>query len=161
MFAALSRAALILHKGACEVKKAVFVVLLAVGLAVAGLFLVAADAPKTPFLPGVTVKDEHPQGCIDCHKSTPNGDYRLNVELAKVGEHPKIDAIVKTVPNDCLMCHKQGAKAGPLNIITHKDHYRNPKDNAFINVYQGACLNCHSVNAGSGVMTLKSGPKNW
>lgn len=135
--------------------------LLAGGVTTAILIFVAADNDK-PFLPGVTVADEHPNGCVNCHTlAGEGGDYRLNVELANVEGHPKIDAIVKTVPNDCLMCHKQGTTAGPLNLITHRDHYRNPNDNAFIRVYQGACLNCHRVNPGSGVMTVKSGPKNW
>jgi hypothetical protein len=135
--------------------------LLLIGAVVAmTVFLVAADDNK-PFLPGVTVTDEHPNGCVDCHKVSGDDDYRLNVELAHHEEHPKIDAIVKNVPQDCLMCHKEGAKAGPLNTITHKDHYRNPNDNAFIEFYQGACLNCHSVDPGSGKMVIKSGPKNW
>ena len=129
-------------------------------LAGATVFLVGADNDK-PFLPGVTVADDHPNGCVDCHKVSAGNDYRLSVELAKVDGHPNIDAIVKIIPKDCLMCHKEGTNAGPLNLIAHKGHYRNPGDNAFVNHYQGACLNCHSVNPGSGKMTIKSGPKNW
>ena len=144
-----------------KLRRFVLVLLVAAGVVTATLFLVAADNNK-PFLPGVTVKDEHPNGCIDCHKNQGEGrDYRLNVEVANVDGHPKIDSIVKKVPNDCLMCHKEGAKAGPLNLITHKDHYRNPSENHFIAYYQGACLNCHSVDTASGVMSIKSGPKNW
>jgi hypothetical protein len=120
-----------------------------------------AERSKIPFPPGVTVKDEHPQGCVDCRVSIPNGDYRLNAELAKVSDHPKIDAVLKTVPTDCLMCHKQGTKEGPLTFITHRVHYRKPKDNVFITVYQGVCLNCHAVNAETEAMVVKSGPKNW
>ena len=140
--------------------KMLFFILLVGAVATATVFLVAADNNK-PYLPGVTVTDEHPGGCVDCHKVSGNDDYRLNVELANLSGHPKIDAIVKNVPQDCLMCHKEGAKAGPLNLITHRDHYHNPGDNAFINFYQGACLNCHSVSPGSGKMAVKSGPKNW
>jgi hypothetical protein len=140
--------------------KILFFLLLVAGVATVTVFLVAADNDK-PFLPGVTVTDDHPNGCVDCHKASGGNDYRLNVELANLDGHPKIDAIVKNVPQDCLMCHKEGAKAGPLNLITHKDHYRNPADNAFVNNYKGACLNCHSVAPGSGKMAVKSGPKNW
>ena len=137
------------------------VLLVAAGVAAATLFLVAADNNK-PFLPGVTVKDEHPNGCVDCHKVAGEGrDYRLNVELAKLSGHPKIDGIVKKLPDDCLMCHKQGAKAGPMGLITHKDHYRNPGENSFIKFYQGACLSCHSLDPATGRMAMKSGPKNW
>ncbi|UCF99054.1 MAG: hypothetical protein JSV89_05825 [Spirochaetaceae bacterium] len=134
--------------------------LLVAGVVTITVFLVAADNNK-PFLPGVTVKDEHPNGCVDCHKASGGDDYRLNVELANMSGHPKIDAIVKNLPQDCLMCHKAGTKAGPLNDITHKDHYRNPSENVFVTVYQGACLNCHSVDPNSGKMAVKSGPKNW
>jgi hypothetical protein len=140
--------------------KILFFLLLIAGVVTITVFLVAADNNK-PFLPGVTIADEHPNGCVDCHKISGDNDYRLNVELANLDGHPKIDAIVKNVPQDCLMCHKEGAKAGPLNLITHKDHYRNPNDNSFIKYYQGACLNCHSVSPGSGKMAIKSGPKNW
>lgn len=140
--------------------KILFFLLVVAAVATVTVFLVAADNDK-PFLPGLTVTDEHPNGCVDCHKVSGDNDYRLNVELANLDGHPKIDAIVKNVPQDCLMCHKEGANAGPLNLITHKDHYRNPNDNAFVLHYKGACLHCHSVSPGSGKMAIKSGPKNW
>ncbi len=140
--------------------KILFFLLLAGSVVAAILFLVAADNNK-PILPGVTVTDEHPNGCVDCHKLSGGDDHRLNVELAKLSGHPKVDAIVKNLPQDCLMCHKEGAKAGALNLITHRDHSRNPGDNHFVTAYQGACLNCHSVNPDSGEMIVKSGPKNW
>jgi hypothetical protein len=142
-------------------RRLLLIPLVVVGVVAAVLFLVAADNNK-PFLPGITVTDEHPQACVDCHTNQGQGkDYRLNAELAKVSGHPKIDSIVKTVPTDCLICHKEGTKAGPLYLITHRDHYRNPADNAFIKFYQGACLNCHSLDTATGKMTVKSGPKNW
>jgi hypothetical protein len=142
-------------------RRLLLIPLVVIGVVAAVLFLVAADNNK-PFLPGITVTDEHPNGCVDCHKNQGEGrDYRLNAELAKVSGHPKIDSIVKTVPDDCLKCHREGTKAGPLNLITHKDHYRNAAENSFIKFYQGACLNCHSVDTATGVMTVKSGPKNW
>ncbi len=90
--------------------KILFFLLLAGAVVAATLFLVAADNNK-PFLPGVTVTDEHPNGCVDCHKVSGDNDHRLNAELANVEGHPKIDAIVKNVPQDCLMCHKEGATA--------------------------------------------------
>jgi hypothetical protein len=140
--------------------KILFFLLLVAGVATATVFLVAADNNK-PYLPGITVADEYPNGCVDCHKVSGENDYRLNVELAELDGHPKIDAIVKTVPQDCLMCHKEGANAGALHLITHEGHYHNPGDNAFVKFYQGACLQCHSVNPGSGKMGIKNGPKNW
>jgi hypothetical protein len=140
--------------------KIVFFFVLSVGVVATILFFVAADNNE-PFLPGVTVTDEHPNGCVDCHKISGENDYRLNVELAHLDSHPNVDAMVKNVPQDCLMCHKEGTKAGPLNNVTHRDHYLNPGDNAFVKYYQGACLNCHSLDPGSGEMAMKSGPKNW
>ncbi len=123
--------------------------------------VVSVSAADTPFLPGVTVKDEHPNGCVDCHRQTERGDYRLNAEVAKVKGHPNIDRIVKTAPNDCLMCHKAGAKAGPLSQVVHKIHFSDPSENHFVSHYQGACLNCHAIDLSTGAMSVKSGAKNW
>jgi hypothetical protein len=136
-------------------------VLLAVaGFAAGALLLTAADNAKPPYLPGIMLADDHPNGCVDCHKNQGEGkDYRLNVSLAQLGKHPKIDAIVKKVPDTCFMCHKAGAKA--LNLVLHKAHYGKGADSAFVKFYQGACLNCHKLDLASGKMTIKSGPKNW
>ena len=112
-------------------------------------------------LSGITTTDEHPNGCVDCHKVSGNDDFRLNVSLKEVAGHPPIDAMVKTLPNDCMTCHKAGAYAGALSTITHKSHYANPGENNFIAYYQGQCLECHSLNLTSGAMSVKSGPKNW
>lgn len=137
----------------------VLLILLAAGLAVAGLVPVAA-AP--PYLPGITIADDHPNGCIDCHKKQADGqDYRLNVSLAKLGKHPKIDAIVKQVPAGCLMCHKEGGKVSALNIMLHQVHYEKGTDSAFVKFYQGACLSCHKLDKASGKTSVKSGTKNW
>jgi hypothetical protein len=128
----------------------------------AGVALTAASAGDAPFLPGITAKDENPNGCVDCHKNLGEGkDYRVIAELANVKGHPKIDKIVKTVPKDCTMCHKAGGKVPELNLVIHKVHYRKPAENVFVNVYKGACLNCHSLDADTGAMGVKSGPKNW
>ena len=84
----------------------------------------AADDPKVPFLPGITVADDHPNGCVDCHKNNgPDQDYRLNVSLAGSG-HVDISKIVKTIPQDCSMCHKPKTDAGPLSLQTHQAHYQ-------------------------------------
>ena len=118
-------------------------------------------ADVTP-LAGITAKDEHPNGCVDCHvKVSDERDYRLNIELAHLEKHPKIDQIVKVAPADCLKCHKEGAKAGPLNLITHRSHYENPTENHFVSSYKGDCLNCHSLDMNTFKMGMKSGPANW
>jgi len=143
-----------------NVRRLTLVLLAVAGFTAGALLLTAADNAKPPFLPGITVADDHPNGCVDCHSNQGEGkDYRLNVSLAKLGKHPKIDAIVKKVPNDCLMCHKAGANA--LSLVLHKAHYEKGADSAFVKFYQGACLNCHQLDLASGKMTEKSGPKNW
>jgi hypothetical protein len=144
-----------------KVNKVMYFLLLAAAI-VAGTLVLMGQAKPKPFLPGITVADEHPNGCVDCHKNQGAGkDYRLNVSLAQIQGHPKIDAIVKTLPDSCLICHKEGGKAGALNIVLHKAHYEKGAENHFVQFYQGACLNCHKLDVATGKMTVKSGPKNW
>jgi hypothetical protein len=144
-----------------RIAKALTILLAVAGVAGAVLVLMAADNAK-PYLPGITVTDDHPNGCVDCHKNQGEGkDYRLNVSLAQVKGHPKIDAIVKKLPQDCMMCHKEGGKVAALNLMLHKAHYEKAGESAFIQFYQGACLNCHKLDAASGKMSIKSGAKNW
>lgn len=112
-------------------------------------------------LSGITVKDAHPNGCVDCHAKTDSGDYRLNVELKAYKTHPDITAIVRTVPEDCAMCHRAGVAAGAMDLQTHRIHYRNPGENSFVKYYGGECLACHGLDANTGVMKVKSGAKNW
>ena len=140
------------------------IMLLALGAAglLTVILVLTAATQATPFLPGITVKDDLPNGCIDCHKNTGAGkDTRLNVSLpASVKDHPDITKVVKTLPGDCALCHKAGAKVAALNTILHAVHYAKPAENAFVTVYQGACLACHSL-AATGAVTVKSGPRNW
>ncbi len=144
-----------------RVKKAGLLLLLTAVVAAGSLVLMGQAKPKA-FLPGITVADEHPNGCVDCHKNQGEGkDYRLNVTLAKVEGHPKIDAMVKQLPEGCLLCHREGGKVSALNLMLHKAHYAKPADNPFVQFYQGACLNCHKLDAATGKMTVKSAPKNW
>jgi len=144
-----------------RVKKVVLFLLLAAAV-VAGTLVLMGQAKPKAFLPGLTVADEHPNGCVDCHKNQgADKDYRLNVSLAKIQGHPKIDAIVKKLPDSCMICHKAGGKVSPLNIMLHKVHYEKGAENPFVQFYQGACLNCHKLDAASGKLTMKSSAKNW
>ena len=125
----------------------------------AGSLLMADDIPS---LPGITVNDEYPKGCVDCHtKVGANNEDLLNVEVKKVAKHPPIDKIVKIVPDDCMKCHKAGSKAGALSGVAHKVHFSKGKDSVFVTHYGGLCLNCHSIDLGTGVISVKSGPANW
>lgn len=141
-------------------KKMLLTVLLIGLFATISTVFVAAEGDQ-PFLPGITVTDEHPNGCVDCHRDAGGGkDYRLNVSLAEKG-HVKIDSMVKTLPNDCMMCHKEGSNAGSLSIRTHTAHYSNAEENHFVTSYQGSCLQCHKLDVATGIMSVKSGSKNW
>jgi hypothetical protein len=144
-----------------RVNKVVSFLLLA-AVVTAGTLVLMGQAKPKPFLPGLTVTDEHPNGCIDCHSNQGAGkDYRLNFSLAKLQGHPKIDAIVKQLPEGCMVCHKEGGKVSALSIMLHKAHYEKGAENPFVQVYQGACLNCHKLDAASGKLTVKSSAKNW
>ena len=121
-------------------------------------FLIAGELPK---LPGITVKDPYPNGCVSCHVQKGGKDYRLPVLLSKIEGHPKIDKIVKTAPNDCSKCHKKGTKAGLINLAIHRMHFQNPKENHFIAIYKGNCLSCHKLNLQTYEMEMKSGKANW
>jgi hypothetical protein len=135
-----------------------------VGVVILGgalMVLPAASAGAAPVLPGITGKDENPNGCVDCHVNAGGKDLRITAELANIKGHPKVDKIVKTVPKDCMVCHKASGKGGELNLVIHKAHYAKPSENAFVTSYQGSCLHCHALNMDTGAMTVKSGPKNW
>ena len=135
--------------------------LLAVSVFSLGVLLPMGAQDAKPYLPGITIPDDHPNGCVDCHKNLGEGkDYRLNVSLAQSG-HPKIDTIVKVIPETCFMCHKAGPKPPALSPLLHKAHYAKGADSAFVKVYQGACLNCHKLDLATGKMSVKSAPKNW
>ncbi len=132
--------------------------LLALALpAVPGL---AADAP---YLPGITTPDDHPNGCVSCHvlKEGDVNPLTLNLTLARISTHPKVDTLVKKIPTDCLMCHKDGSKADNLFARAHKAHFGKLANSLFIKNYQGACLNCHVMDLTTFNVAVKSGPKNW
>ena len=68
-----------------RIAKALTILLAVAGVTGAVLVLMAADNAK-PYLPGITVTDDHPNGCVDCHKNQGEGkDKRLNVSLAQTG----------------------------------------------------------------------------
>ena len=137
------------------------VLLLAAALAFLG-GAVALSAQSAD-LPGLTTKDDYPHGCVDCHNGL-GGDRAplVTAELAKISGHPKIDKLVKTVPNDCVtLCHKVGGKGPVFNLAMHTVHFQKPAENRFVTVNEGYCLDCHFLNVATGEMNEKSGPRNW
>ena len=136
---------------------------LVIVLVFAGAVVLAwAQAGPPARLPGVTVEDAHPNGCVSCHAVAGDGaDHRLNVGMKELSGHPPIDAIVKTLPQDCGMCHRPNVPAGELSQVLHLSHYQTPAENIFVTIYKGQCLECHTVNTATGAMGIKQGPKNW
>ena len=124
-------------------------------LSTAPMFIWAQD------LPGVTVSDDFPNGCVDCHSGESGGEDTLNELMSDLEGHPNVEKIMKQLPTDCYMCHKENMPAGPINYATHLSHYGDPDESDFINEYDGACLNCHSIDLDTGEIIVKSGPKNW
>lgn len=137
-----------------------------IAVLVAALTLLGASvvtwADSDTELPGITIIDERPNGCVDCHKNTTGElELRMDIAMKAVNKHPDVTRIARTIPDDCLMCHKEDAPAGALGPLTHLNHYSDPDENEFVEEYQGQCLNCHALNTATGEMTNKSGPKNW
>lgn len=90
--------------------------LLALGTVVVVVSLTAASAADAPFLPGITVADNFPRGCVDCHKVSGSQDLTVNGMLKKLGEHPDVTKAVTTVPTDCahrLRPVPQEGRGGP------------------------------------------------
>jgi hypothetical protein len=130
--------------------------------AILGGAAVVLSAASAGDLPGITGKDDNPNGCVDCHKNLGEGkDNRLPAMLAKIKGHPNVEKIVKVAPKDCTMCHKAGGKVPELNLVMHKVHFDKPTENAFVTTYKGECLHCHALDQKTGAMSVKSGPKNW
>ncbi|MBE3575263.1 MAG: hypothetical protein IMW99_07425 [Firmicutes bacterium] len=115
--------------------------------------VMAADAPK---IPQITVADDHPNGCVDCHrKISADKDYSLQAEIKNMAnekKHPDVAAMIKS-PKDCVKCHGANSKY-PLGDILHQAHLSGPS-NHFVSAYQGQCLYCHKYDKATGKMTVK------
>ncbi len=131
---------------------------LALGVVVAALLLSGATAADSAYLPGLLQADSYAKGCVDCHKVDGKNDYRISAYLPK--DHPDVSKL-KTIPNDCASCHKRGGAGPELQTLIHQNHYGNTEKNGFVLYYKGACLNCHVLDVKTGLVSIKSGPKNW
>lgn len=131
-------------------------------LVVAGGVLLAAWSPAggADFarLAGQPGPGPYPQGCVDCHAK--DGAENIGALLERLG-HRKVDAKTETVPGDCKSCHSEEGGFSLLSEMAHIYHYENPAKNEFIRVYGGECLHCHALDVETGVVSSKSGPKNW
>jgi hypothetical protein len=103
-------------------------------------------------------KGAYPQGCVDCHKA--GGVDDIGELLSGLG-HRNVDDKTSKVPGDCVECHSDEGGSTPLSEAVHLVHFENPDRNPFVQDYAGNCLHCHALDAKTGVVTVKSGPKNW
>jgi hypothetical protein len=131
---------------------------LAAGLACALLLATAAFAADPPkaYLPGLTVDDEAPNGCVSCHK----GQRNLKAMLDAL-DHRDMGDKIKVVPDDCKACHEDDDELEALGAVSHSMHYARGSKSDFVLKHGGSCLNCHALSTGTGEVTVKSGPKNW
>ena len=164
------------------------VVLTACLTAGAGLALIAAttagQATQTPAvrqIPGLTTKDAFPNGCVDCHIVTKDGDQRLSTLMAawvksvpaaladkakaasadasKIkGKHPGVPAKAN-VPQSCLSgCHKKGSTiAPPFAQLMHAVHLVGDAQNHFLTQFQDECTHCHKLDQKTGTWKVGTG----
>ncbi len=143
-------------------KKGLIITLITAFVIGIGAAAVLTQEEEVPELPGITVEDAKPQGCVDCHKPRPDieRDFRLSIELQELEGHPDISGMVASqeIPGLCMSCHTESFK--PLSAIVHKKHFEfeeDPLENHFISSYQGQCLYCHALDLETGEMAVKSG----
>jgi hypothetical protein len=139
--------------------------------------------PPARQIPGLTVEDKFPNGCVDCHINMPDikQDERIstlmsrwnkNVEaklLKKAqavasadvtlkGIHPPASGSLKNIPAACTTCHSKTSRtAPPFAALLHAIHLTGGNDNHFLTIFQGECTHCHKMNVTTGVWTMPSG----
>jgi cytochrome c551/c552 len=121
---------------------------LALGLG-SGIAVFTQEEAELPEIPGITVEDAKPLGCVDCHKPRPDigQDFRLSLDIKQwategapeevmnvaraawpeaelTGMHPEVSAMVaaQELPGVCLTCHGANTKM-PLAPAMHLYHY--------------------------------------
>jgi hypothetical protein len=134
------------------------VVAVMAGAAILGAGWSIAESSDQAKLPGDAGPGPYAQGCVDCHGT--DGIDSLGKLLGTM-KHKNVDTQTATVPGDCKECHSADADYTPLSELAHMVHYENPGENDFVQKYGGNCLHCHALDAKTGIITVKSGPKNW
>ena len=160
-----------------------FACIAAVGAAIAAAPSGEPKGAPPRGIPGLTVPDPFPRGCVDCHVVIPdrNMDVRLSTlmrqwqdkvepallervrpftpgEIALKGKHPKFDVAGVEVPKACMSCHARTSKAAPpLGRMLHGLHLVGGEKNHFLTEFQGECTYCHRLETATGNWVLKSG----
>lgn len=143
-------------------------------------------APPAAEIPGLTVPDRFPKGCVDCHIDMPqiNQDERLSSIMAPwvervppeilektinaagsdapiKGRHPLTTDMFRSVPGSCLACHEKGPGAVvPLAPLIHLIHLSAREDNHFLTIFQGHCTHCHKFDPVTGLAHVPSAPED-
>jgi len=128
------------------------------GIALLGMGFSTAEGADQAKLAGDTGPGPYVQGCVDCHAK--DGAENIGALLAAM-KHRNVDQQTVTVPGDCVECHSDDGDFTPLSEFSHLLHYEKPAENAFVRNYGGNCLHCHQLDTDTGIITVKSGPKNW
>lgn len=141
----------------------------------------ASQLPRE--VPGITVPDAFPQGCVDCHLRYPEQalDVRFStllsgwarevepglMEMARsasrpgvtlVGRHPEVDAeVLSRIPRSCISCHTRRVDEAPdFPSLTHLIHLRGGGQNPFLSVFGAECTHCHKMDPDRGTWTVPS-----
>lgn len=141
----------------------------------------AADGKDVRKIPGITVKDQFPGACVDCHVKQSDGtDLRLGEMMKKwiagadaktvaamqpfvpkgkalKGKHSPVAAL-KDVPSVCIKCHSTKI-APPFAPLMHGIHLAPGEKSRFVTMFQGECTHCHKLNKVTGVWSVASGPQ--
>jgi len=140
--------------------------------------------PPARKIPGLTIDDKFPNGCVDCHINMPDikQDERLstlmskwesNVEeklmkkaqgvapdIALKGTHPPATESLIDIPSACKICHSEHSnEAPPFTALIHSIHLTGGDENHFLTIFQGECTYCHKLNMTTGVWSMPSGPE--
>jgi len=141
--------------------------------------------PPARKIPGLTIEDKFPNGCVDCHINMPDikQDERISTLMTRLGKHvesnllkkaqavspvgltlkgmhPSANASLKNIPAACLGCHdKRTASAPPFAALIHVIHLTGGDNNHFLTIFQGECTYCHKMNITTGIWMIPSGPE--
>jgi hypothetical protein len=141
--------------------------------------------PPVRRIPGLTIEDKFPNGCVDCHINMPDikQDERISTLMSKwsknleakllkkaqavspagvtlKGIHPPAAESLKNIPAACITCHSnKTGTAPPLAALLHVIHLTGGDDNHFLTIFQGECTYCHKMNVTTGGWMVPNGPE--
>jgi len=139
-----------------------------------------AAPPGLAEMPGLTVEDRFPRGCVDCHINMPqiNQDERLSSVMSNwtlqvppeilkktrlvvgndkplKGRHPRSDQMFQAIPRNCLNCHENGSGSiVPIIPLIHLIHLSGGEKNHYLSLFEGQCTHCHKLEPNTGTMTV-------